>query len=207
MTTRNEFLSLLGVETPRQTAGRILEFLVRLLEARGAVLLALRGETSTIFASAGDLEPQRVVDACAAWRWHKADLEAGRLVQAESHLLAPAIAPGKGLVALLYAETGRKEELAELAPIRETLALCVVGQGGAPWEKGGGTPHRGEEGAYAPPARDILLRALEQNQWNIAVVARKLGVTRRTIYLRMERFGIDRKKVPKILKPAPGGAA
>jgi transcriptional regulator of acetoin/glycerol metabolism len=37
-----------------------------------------------------------------------------------------------------------------------------------------------------------LFAILEQNEWNIARVARLLGVTRPTIYARLERFGLPR---------------
>lgn len=46
-------------------------------------------------------------------------------------------------------------------------------------------------------ARDQLLVLLEQNEWNIARVARILDVTRPTIYARLERFGLPRQKVAK----------
>lgn len=45
--------------------------------------------------------------------------------------------------------------------------------------------------------RRQLQLALERNEWNLARVARLLGVTRVTIYKRMERLGIARIKVPK----------
>jgi regulatory Fis family protein len=48
--------------------------------------------------------------------------------------------------------------------------------------------------------RDKLLLALQEHEWNIARVARLLGVTRRTIYLRLERWGIARRKIPKTAK-------
>jgi transcriptional regulator of acetoin/glycerol metabolism len=38
---------------------------------------------------------------------------------------------------------------------------------------------------------------LDRNEWNIARVARLMRVTRRTVYLRLERYGVERKKVRK----------
>jgi len=53
----------------------------------------------------------------------------------------------------------------------------------------------------AVPADEILreqmVAALDRNEWNISKVARVLGVARRTVYLRLERYGIPRKRVPK----------
>ena len=51
--------------------------------------------------------------------------------------------------------------------------------------------------------RQRLLSALERHEWNIARVARLIGVTRRTIYLRLKRYKIDRRRVPKTLKVCP----
>ena len=43
-------------------------------------------------------------------------------------------------------------------------------------------------------ARDQLFTLLEQHEWNIAKVARVLGVTRPTIYARLHRFGLPRRR-------------
>ena len=58
--------------------------------------------------------------------------------------------------------------------------------------------------AGAKPAeleRRQLLTILERSEWNLARAARIMGVTRATIYNRMERLGIERVKVPKTLRP------
>jgi len=51
------------------------------------------------------------------------------------------------------------------------------------------------------PVQDIerqkLLLLLKRNEWNIARVARLMGVTRRTIYLRLQRYKIARERVIK----------
>src|SRR5262245_8255015 len=47
-------------------------------------------------------------------------------------------------------------------------------------------------------ARDELLHNLAAHEWNIARVARMMGITRRTIYLRLRRYGIDRVRIPKV---------
>jgi Bacterial regulatory protein, Fis family len=53
----------------------------------------------------------------------------------------------------------------------------------------------------ATPTDSIVRRQLEtllhEHEWNVARVARILGVTRVTIYARMERLGIERLRVPK----------
>jgi transcriptional regulator of acetoin/glycerol metabolism len=51
--------------------------------------------------------------------------------------------------------------------------------------------------------KEKLLLLLNRNEWNIARVSRLMGVTRRTIYLRLQRYNIPRERVPKTrLRPA-----
>jgi transcriptional regulator of acetoin/glycerol metabolism len=79
---------------------------------------------------------------------------------------------------------------------------------GAPSER----PARSREDAWETylertPVEDMerekLLLLLNRNEWNIARVARLMGVTRRTIYLRLQRYNIPRERVPKTrLRPA-----
>jgi transcriptional regulator with GAF, ATPase, and Fis domain len=45
--------------------------------------------------------------------------------------------------------------------------------------------------------RTLMLATLEQEGWNIRRAAKKLGVTRRTIYLSLARWGIARYRPPK----------
>ena len=45
--------------------------------------------------------------------------------------------------------------------------------------------------------REKLLLLLNRNEWNIARVARLMGVTRRTVYLRLRRYNIPRERVLK----------
>ena len=59
------------------------------------------------------------------------------------------------------------------------------------------------EASPTEEARLQMLSLLERNEWNIAEVARLLGVTRRTVYMRLRSFGIERKHVPKIYKKMP----
>lgn len=53
--------------------------------------------------------------------------------------------------------------------------------------------------------RDKILLELHANEWNIARVARRLGVTRRTVYLRLDRLGIERVRIRKT-EPRKGEA-
>ena len=95
---------------------------------------------------------------------------------------------GTDLVGALVLDDARQLEPDRMGPFLVALAKAVTA-------------------AEAPvrPRMDhgaLLQRTLDENAWNVARVARTLGVTRRTIYMRMQRFGIPRRRVPKILKQA-----
>lgn len=62
--------------------------------------------------------------------------------------------------------------------------------------KRAGTPFDGNGGMTAAK-KEELLSALNLHEWNIARVARATGVTRKTVYERMDRYGIERQRVPK----------
>ena len=117
---------------------------------------------------------------------------------------------GEELVALLYVDSVEPgfcepRDIERLSKFSQILARAV----------------RPEEAARAPSARtgweaylertpvqDIerekLLLLLDRNEWNIARVARLMGVTRRTVYLRLQRYNVRRQK---ILKTRLGSAA
>lgn len=53
------------------------------------------------------------------------------------------------------------------------------------------------DGGMSTVKKEELLAALNLHEWNIARVARATGVTRKTVYDRMDRYGIERQRVPK----------
>jgi transcriptional regulator of acetoin/glycerol metabolism len=64
-------------------------------------------------------------------------------------------------------------------------------------------PRPAVQASPAEQGRLQLLTQLERTDWNIAEVARLLGVTRRTVYMRLRSFGIERRRVPKLYKKMP----
>ncbi len=110
---------------------------------------------------------------------------------------------GGPLRGLLYVELHAASEIRPLRPLRalsEILASALA-PADAP-----------ERAAEAPPARILpsqpaplpdepqsanLVFLLEHNEWNVSRVARLLGVTRMTVYNRLRRAGVGRKRVPK----------
>jgi transcriptional regulator with GAF, ATPase, and Fis domain len=114
---------------------------------------------------------------------------------------------GDELVALLYVDSAEPHfcqgsDVERLAKFAGMLARAVRPEA-APTEA---TPDAGEAMAWEAylertPVQDIerqkLLLLLDRNDWNIARVARLMGVTRRTVYLRLQRYNIPRQRVYK----------
>jgi transcriptional regulator of acetoin/glycerol metabolism len=108
------------------------------------------------------------------------------------------------LVALLYVDSGEAHfcdahDLERLGKFSRIVAKAVA-EGSAP-VPAGRSAESWEAYLERTPVEDMerekLLLLLNRNEWNIARVARLMGVTRRTVYLRLQRYGIPRERVPK----------
>ena len=103
---------------------------------------------------------------------------------------------GEELLALLYVDAiGRDRDAVELELRRLLRRLSATISSGSEER-----PPEDVLEAYLErtPVRDIqrqkLLLLLERHGWNIARVARLMGVTRRTVYLRLRRYGVPRQR-------------
>jgi hypothetical protein len=210
---------VVGAGNPHRLAERTLEVVMALVNGRSGGVFAAADERLTLFASRGI--DQHVLDAVETlWRRAKGQLRSGSPVYVPDcradHGLAtegpgtPAsvamfpVFDGEHLVALLYVDSvephfcqpGDIERLTRFSRVLAGAVRPEVADNEAPsavtgWE------------AYLErtPVHDIerqkLLLLLNRNEWNIARVARLMGVTRRTIYLRLQRYNIPRERVYK----------
>ncbi len=88
-----------------------------------------------------------------------------------------------------------------VAGLLEMLAAVEAAAGEAPAALPGDTEKAVDLYLKATPAEAVERRqlaiVLNESEWNIARAARVLGVTRATVYKRMERLGIERLRVWK----------
>jgi transcriptional regulator with GAF, ATPase, and Fis domain len=220
---------VVGADDPRRLAERTLEVVMSLTNGRsGAVFTcAESGDGVNLFASRGI--DQAVLDAVpAVWNSMSDPLRQGQTVyvgdrETERRISLPsAERPGPAsfavvpvfddetLVALLYVDSGEPHfcdthDLERLGKFSRILAKAVT-ESSSPVEAGR-TSEAWQSYLERTPVEDMerekLLLLLNRNEWNIARVARLMGVTRRTIYLRLQRYGIPRERVPKTrLRPA-----
>src|SRR5262245_58047097 len=181
-----QLAELLVAADPATATDTLLRYLCQRHAASGGLVVALKGRERIVKAVAS-LDLTRLSAVQKLWNGHEVTLRAGRRVVLGEQGLFP-LMEGSELVGALVLDEARQLDPDRMGPFLVALAKAVTA-------------------AEAPvkPRLDhgtLLQRTLDENAWNVARVARTLGVTRRTIYMRMQRFGIPRRRVPKILKHA-----
>jgi hypothetical protein len=185
--------ALLVTDDPRQAADKTLAYLVSYLGATAGAVLTLDGEEPSLFIGRS-LRLDTLSALRSLWIVHRSALHSGRLVTDGTHALVP-IQHGSQLVALLYLDGPRSFSLESISVFQVALAEAVRANG-----------QRAPIDTYLASTRseDLqrqhLLVTLSQSDWNIARAARLMGVTRRTVYLRLQRYGIPRKRVVRDLR-------
>jgi hypothetical protein len=204
----NQLAALLVAGDPRGAAERTLAFLASLNKARGAAVFALEGDRLTLFTGRG-FDVEAVTAVQTAWASHRAKLQSGEVLRVDDGRARYAVAPlleAGSVVALLYLDVAAGNDwtaldTSSLTAFGVAIAHAVIAAASAP-------PAPSPVQAYLSQtsdeeiARERLLLLLVQNEWNISRVARLMGVTRRTIYLRLQRHNIVREKVKKTEVPS-----
>lgn len=178
-------------------------------EGKGITLHTSRGidqkvldAVQTVWARHRDLlakgEVFYVPDRFADRRLPKEQRESG----VTSFVVVPVFAADE-LLALLYVDSRdphfcEPHDLERLTKLSRIVAKAVSGDDVSPAEPPE-TVWRNylERTPLEDMEREKLLLLLNRNEWNISRVARLMGVTRRTIYMRLARHKIPREKVPK----------
>jgi hypothetical protein len=129
------------------------------------------------------LDQDAIANAEKVWSEHRRSLEAGNPFEGQGVLVVPVeTEDGRHLVALdgLTGKAAHVESIVRFARV----AVKALARGG--------TAHAAR--SVEDVRREELIALLVHEEWNIARVARRRGVTRKTIYDWMSRFGIEREK-------------
>lgn len=178
---------------PRPALDRLLTFLVRQNAARGALVCCLDGDVPVV-EMVRTMRADGIARFNELWAEHRAQLLVGEVVQGEGFVLAP-LRLKQGLLGGFYLDAPTRYDGEGLDYYLFALA---TGLAAAQKDTGEG----GTAGVHVDQ-RSMLLLLLERHEWNISRVAREMGVTRRTVYLRMVKNKIGRRHVPKTLKALP----
>ena len=179
---------------PVGQAGRVLNRFVAALSAEGGALVAWTpGEPPRILA-ASNLSLDAIQTIAPLLERHRSGLGKGKPVTSRARLAAP-LHDGKELVGVVFIQGASSPRIESLRPYLVTLAKAVVAASQPQ------LPTVDLDSILGEPERitkrTATLEVLQRSGWNIAEASRRLGVTRRTIYLRLAKWGVERKKFPK----------
>ncbi len=214
---------VVGADDPRRLAERTLEVMMSLSNGRAGAAFAREEDRVNLFASRGI--DQNVLDAVqTVWSRFRSSLEAGetfyvpdrgsdRRLPKEgegrgpaSFVVVPVFDDDNQLVALLYVDSFdphfcAPHDIERLSKFSRIVAKAVADVGSPARSVRPAPSEAWETYLERTPVEDMerekLLLLLNRNEWNIARVARLMGVTRRTIYLRLQRYNIPRERVRK----------
>jgi transcriptional regulator with GAF, ATPase, and Fis domain len=211
---------VVGADDPRRLAERTIEVVMSLVNGRSGAVFTCSGDTVTLFASRGI--DQAVLDTVpAVWSAQKDTLRDGESVYVPDRLAERGLPEPEGprppasfavvpvfdeesLLAVLYVDSLEphfcdNHDLERLTKFSRIIAKAVTENTSSSARGGSGEDWEAylERTPVEDMEREKLLLLLNRNEWNIARVARLMGVTRRTIYLRLQRYNIPRERVPK----------
>jgi hypothetical protein len=205
----DQFTNLvLGADEPQRLAERTVEIILSLTHGRCSAVFRIEGDRLTLFASRG-LDQAALDAAHADWRSHAATLASGEVFYAptatgagpEARASLP-IRAGDAVVGILYLDSAEAhfldaDDFARVAKFGRILARSLDAPPSTAGERPPGFERYLERTSVDDMERERLLLLLERNEWNIARVARLMSVTRRTVYLRLARYGVQRERVRK----------
>jgi hypothetical protein len=173
-------------------ATKLLWFLVhRAGAAGGCVLITPQERAMPTQYAACNLGLDQLGKIHEAWTTAEPWLRRGQPVQHPTHVFLPVVdrEMDDAILAVLYLDAPRRFDAATLQPYVDALGEALLISRQLVFERAGGD--------VRPTGRAGLLRVLQDAEWNVARAARVLGVTRRTVYVRLQRYGIDRQHIPK----------
>lgn len=225
----DEFADLVvGAADPRRLAERTLDLLIALGNGRAGAVFAREGNGFSLFASRGI--DQRVLDTVPRiWEERRDLLLRGEVFYASdratdrrlsrnertgppSFVIVP-VQTGGALSALIYLDSTEPHfcaphDLERLGKFARIIAKAVADSRRP--DRDSRDPEGWQAYLERTPVRDLerdkLLLLLNRNEWNIARVARLMGLTRRTVYLRLQRLGIPRERVRRSAPRRKGSA-
>jgi Bacterial regulatory protein, Fis family len=184
---------LLIADDPKQKADRILTHAIADYDGAGGAVLAIHDGRLEAFAlQRADLD--RLLTMRKRWSSFQSDFAKGRCAWDGENVIAP-IHEGPELVGALWIERPRAFDEADSQIPRTLLAKTLTVAATIPAQLAGSP----KTFSLVDETKARMLDELRRYDWNIAQVARVLGVTRRTIYLRLKKYGINRKKMPKTI--------
>ena len=200
MSLRDLAIERLLAMDPKQSIRQTLDLLVAHTGADRAGLFLCRGSVVDLFVGHG--VDQVTLDwVRRAWDTQREKIREGRPFFEGTRCAWPVGGdPGPGQIPVLYLSGPRELSVPTVRLALESLGDLLQRALAAADTSRQFSPAI-DKYLKATPTDSIMRRQLEtllhEHEWNVARVSRILGVTRVTVYARMQRLGIERLRVPK----------
>lgn len=181
----------LVADDPRRSADRLLTRMCAVTGASGGAVLVPTGEQASVLLSCR-LSLGGLGSLQTRFQDYRTRLSPKVELLAMPGFALAVLGDPREPVGWIYLESPARADAREIKPFLAGLTKAIALEKGA-------TPET--KAARTESNRAQLVRLLEESDWNIAQVSREMGVTRRTLYMRLAAFGIERKKVPRLAKP------
>jgi hypothetical protein len=195
VTTVSDIASALVSMDSIDHAGRVLSRLVEFASASGGAVVVPAASAPRVLV-ARNVAFSNLHGLPDLWSRHEKMLRGGQVAGRNGQKLYPLL-DGADLIGAVYVE-GAATEPHRIKPFLDVLSRAVLAATDPEALRAFGADLLGV--GVERSKREITLASLRQHEWNISRVARELGLTRRTIYLRLTRWGIVRERVPKTVR-------
>lgn len=190
-----DIAAALVASDPLDQAGRVLARLLAHSGASGGAILVPGTDTPRVLVARNVALPN-LESLPSLWQRNERGLRSGRPGGRDGRRLIP-LQDGSDVVGAVYLE-GARLEAEKLRVYLRILTRAVLAATDPEALRAIGADLLGV--GVERSKREITLASLEHHEWNISRVARELGLTRRTIYLRLARWGVARERVPKTVR-------
>ena len=189
-----EVASALSTPDPVDRVGRVLTHVMDQARADAGAVVVVGDDSSGRILVARELCLERCDAVAALWKKSQKNLAAGQVTSVGRERMMPLVDGGRAIGGVFLASdrpVDAKRLMRHLTVLARAVRVAIDPDAAA--QIGADLLGLGIEESK----REITLATLKQHEWNISRVARELGLTRRTIYLRLSRWGVDREKIVK----------
>lgn len=181
---------------PRLGINNTLRTLIASTQALAAGLFIVRSGIPELVTESG-VRPEGVERVRAAWKNY-----AGRRVVMQHWCVWP-LAVAHNTMGLVYVESAdalRMDRVAEaISSLGDLIMTAIALDADATRASDAAIASYLERTPVEHMERERLLLLLDRHEWNLARVSRALGVTRKTIYNKLDKHGIERRRVAKVV--------
>lgn len=184
-----EVVKFMGARAPAQVSMACLDFVAMACAAKSVAAFDVAHPDRPTLHASTSITQLAINWTLERWKEGRPRLMKGEILEADSVCLVPLMKDGR-IVGLLYIETARLDRDA-LLRVQDLISSSIVTSRSREHERAWHTF------LEATPPEEIerqkILLLLHRWEWNLSRVAQEMGISRPTMYRRLDELGIKRK--------------